>query len=146
MAAQVLAGIAAVLAVLRVCARRPGGRAEASAMAAAAPLATPYVFAADFTILLLPLVWILSQARRDGFLAWEKLALLAAYAVPALSVYFGQSFGVNIGPLAPLIMLAAVMRRVAATPQGAAKITEAMTNVDDAARSTGTSPARSVAS
>jgi len=145
MAAQVLAGIAAVLAVLRVCARRPGGRAEASAMAAAAPLATPYVFVADFTILLLPLVWILSEARRDGFLAWEKLALLAAYVAPALSAYFGQSFGMNIGPLAPLIMLAAVMRRAAATPHGTTKITAAMTSVDDAAGSTATSPARSAA-
>ena len=146
MAVQVLAGIAAVLAVLRVCARRAGGRAEASAMAAAAPLATPYVFVADFTILLLPLVWILSESRRDGFLAWEKLALLAAYVAPALSAYFGQSFGMNIGPLAPLIMLAAVMRRAAATPQGTAKITAALASVDDAAGSTATSPARSAAS
>lgn len=111
MAMQLPVGAAAVLAVLRVTAGRPGGAAEVSAMAAAAPLTTPYVSASDLTILLLPVVWILSVARRDGFLAWEKLALLAGGLLPGLSAFSGQGFGINIGPVAPLIVLAAVLRR-----------------------------------
>ena len=142
MAAQVLVGGAAVLVVVRLAARRPGGAAEVSAMAAAAPLTTPYVFASDLTILLLPVVWMLSVARRDGFLAWEKLALLAGIVVPGVSAYLGQRFGVNIGPVAPLILLASVLRRTAAMPRQSPPGPGAPTVIDLAAKGADDLPPR----
>ncbi|MBR0672037.1 glycosyltransferase family 87 protein [Neoroseomonas soli] len=104
--------LAAVLLVAAVARRRPGGRAEIAAMAAGAPLATPYIFAYDLTLLLLPVVWLWSEARRAGFLPWEKTGLVFGVATPAASIGLGLAYGVSIGPVAALIVLALVIRRI----------------------------------
>ncbi|MEO3475269.1 glycosyltransferase family 87 protein [Roseomonas sp. CAU 1739] len=109
---QICATAAATVAIVVALRPRPGGRAEVAAMAAAAPLMTPYVFGYDLTLLLLPLAWILAEARRDGFLPWEKLGLALAYVLPGVSIGFVLFAGVGIGPVAALLVFGLVMRRI----------------------------------
>ncbi|MBP0466820.1 DUF2029 domain-containing protein [Roseomonas sp. PWR1] len=111
--AATLGAIGAVAWMLR---RRPGGRAEMAAVAAGAPITTPFVFVYDLTLLLLPMAWILAEARRDGFLRWEKAGLVAAYFIPAASIVAGLSVAIGFGALAPAIMLALVLRRIGRAP------------------------------
>lgn len=111
-AAQLAVTCVVLVVVTRIAWRRPGGRAEVAAMAAGAPLVTPYLLAYDQTLLLMPMMWLWSEARRTGYLPWEKFALVAAYLLPALSIFLGLAVGVSTGPLTPLLLLALVARRV----------------------------------
>ena len=111
-----LAVTAAVLAVLvLVLRRRPGGLAEVALVAAATPLAAPFVLSYDMVLLLLPMAWLLREAGRGGgFLPWEKAGLVAAYLLPGVSIAAGLAAGIGIGPAAPAILFALVLRRLAA--------------------------------
>ncbi len=113
--AQALQGavaLAVVVLVVLALRRRPGGMAEIALIAAAAPLATPFVLSYDLVLLLLPTAWIMARAREDGFRPWEKTGLLAAWLLPGLSIAAGSAAGVTIGPLAPAILVALVLRRL----------------------------------
>uniref|UniRef100_UPI0018E01AA4 glycosyltransferase 87 family protein n=1 Tax=Roseomonas rosulenta TaxID=2748667 RepID=UPI0018E01AA4 len=114
-----LAVTAGVLVVLVVVLRgRPGGLAEVALLAAATPLAAPFVLSYDMVLLLLPMAWVIRQARQGGFLPWEKAGLVAAYLLPGVSIAVGLAGGIGIGPVAPAIMLVLVLRRLRA-PGGA---------------------------
>jgi hypothetical protein len=113
-AVQLAVMVAAVAAVVWVARRRPGGRAEVAAVAAAAPLATPFVLSYDMVLLLLPTAWLVDAARRDGFRPWEKAGLVAAYLLPGVSLGLGVATGVGLGALAPALLLALVLRRLRA--------------------------------
>ena len=121
-AAQAAAAVGAcALAVAAVRRGRPGARAEGALMAAAVPLATPYLFHYDLVILAVPLAWVLAEARRTGFLPWEGAAFVALLASPALAVAAAVAWGAP--PLAPLVsagVFAAVLRRVRHLPSAEA--------------------------
>lgn len=111
-AAQAASTVAAMAVVVLALRHRPGGRAEVAAMAAAAPLMTPYFFGYDMTLLLLPLAWLLGQARDSGFLPWERLGLALGYVLPGVSIGLSVAGVVSIGPLATLLVLVLVTRRI----------------------------------
>lgn len=115
--AQVLVAAAVIVVVARLAWRRPGGRPEVAAMAAGAPLVTPFVLAYDLTILLLPVTWLLAEGRRAGFLPWEKAGAAFVVLAPALSIWLWLRFGLSLGPAAPLAALALVVRRAALQPR-----------------------------
>lgn len=107
-------GVAAAVLLLLVqrLRLRPGGQAEVAAIAAGAPLVTPFVLTYDLVILLIPAAWLVAQARQSGWRPWEKAALAAAWALPGLSILLGIAGSVSLGPLAALPILAAVLRRL----------------------------------
>lgn len=111
-AVQAACAVAVMVAIVLALRHRPGGRAEVAAMAAAAPLMTPYVFGYDMTLLLVPLAWMLAQARTGGFLPWERLGLALGYGLPGVSIGLGITAGVGIGPLVTLLVLVLVLRRI----------------------------------
>jgi len=112
--AQAAAAAAVILAVALAAARQPGGRAEVAAMAAGAPLATPFVLTYDMTLLLLPAIWLTAEGRRTGFLPWEKLGIAAVLLAPVATILAWQGLGVSAGPLAPGLTLLLVLRRAGA--------------------------------
>ncbi len=115
---QCAATLAVVGLVCLALRHRPGGGAEVAAMAAGAPLATPFILSYDLVMLLVPLAWLLAEARRDGFLPWERLGLVAVLVLPGVSIAVGLSAQVSLGPLAPALALALVLRRLAARRAG----------------------------
>lgn len=124
--AQCLATAAALGVVAAFCRTRPEPLAMGAVMAAAAPLASPFLLDYDLVLLAIPLGWMLGQAQRTGFLPWEKSALLAGFALPWLARAIATHAGVPIGPLVVLALFAAVLRRAwIAGRQGSARMASA---------------------
>lgn len=109
---QAAATLATVAAVVRAVWRGTDGRATVALVAAGAPLVTPFVLVYDFVVLLVPTLWIATQARRDGFRPWEKSLLLLTWLMPAMAFLGGLATGVSPGPIPAAIMLALVLRRL----------------------------------
>jgi hypothetical protein len=109
---QLAVTAAVLIALVLTLRRRPGGKAEVAVVAAAAPLATPFILSYDMVVLLLPMAWLVEQARREGFMPWEKIGLVTAYLLPGVSIAAGLAGGIGIGPVAPAILLALVLRRL----------------------------------
>lgn len=109
--AQVACAFMALVVALKIVRLQPGGRGEAAAMAAAAPLMTPFIYTYDNAILILPVVWCLASARHTGFLPWEKLGLVAAVVLPATTFVLRRQFELSLGPIPAVIMLVLVLRR-----------------------------------
>jgi hypothetical protein len=113
-AVQAVATLTVCAVAWRAARRQPGGAGEVTLMAAATPLCSPYLFDYDLMILALPLAWVFAKAQRDGFLAWEKVALLAAFLVPMIARPVGAATGLALAPLATAALLALVLRRLSA--------------------------------
>ncbi|HWT09292.1 MAG TPA: glycosyltransferase family 87 protein [Roseomonas sp.] len=109
--AVVTVGVIAVTAwALR---RRPGGRAEMAAIAAGAPLVTPFVLSYDLVVLLIPTAWLLAEAKQGGFRAWEKTGIALAWLLPLAGFITGTMAGVSVAAPAGGVLLALVLRRLA---------------------------------
>lgn len=67
-------------------------------------------------MLAVPLAWVVAQARRTGFLPWEKAVLAFVYVVPLLSL-FGGRYGLPLGPPAMLALFAVALRRAWRMPR-----------------------------
>lgn len=113
------AAIACALAIAAVR-RRPGARAEGALMVAAIPLATPYLFHYDQVILAVPLAWMLGEARRTGFLPWERAAFAALLVSPALAHAAVLAWEAPLAPLVSAGVFAATLRRANQRAAGAA--------------------------
>ncbi len=87
-ALQTAVSVTAVLMLLRALkSRRPGARsgmAEMAAIGACIPFCSPFMLEYDLVILAVPMVWLLSEALRDGFRRGEGFAIIAAYLAPVL--------------------------------------------------------------
>lgn len=92
--------------------RRPGGRAEVAAIAAGAPLVTPFVLSYDLVVLLIPTAWLLAEAKQGGFRAWEKTGIAVAWLLPLAGFITGTIAGVSIAAPSGGVLLALVLRRV----------------------------------
>ena len=108
---QVLAALGASAGVIVLQRRARGSGAEGPLVVMAALLASPFLLDYDLALMAIPLAWITAQGVKTGFLPWEKIGLLAAFLLPAVSRNIAMTLGI---PLAPLVMAAlygAVMRR-----------------------------------
>ncbi len=107
---------AALVATLR---RTPDAVAQGVLMAAAAPLATPFVLDYDLTLLALPLAYLLTRALATRFLPYEKIILLAAFALPAFARSLGEHAHLPLGAVVVALLFATLARRVRAEQSGA---------------------------
>jgi alpha-1,2-mannosyltransferase len=109
--AQILAALAVCAALVRLQRRSFRSDAEGPAMVAAALLASPFLLDYDLVLLAIPLAWIARQSLVEGFLAWEKTILGAAFILPALSRSIGAYTGMPLGPLTVCAVFLLVLRR-----------------------------------
>jgi hypothetical protein len=110
-AAQVVVSITVLSVMLMVARRRPGAPAEVATLAVAACLVTPFVLDYDLMLLAVPLAWLAAEAERGGYLPWEKLVLVAAFALPLVARPLAMRGGVPVAPLMLTVLLGAVARR-----------------------------------
>jgi arabinofuranan 3-O-arabinosyltransferase len=88
---------------------------KAAALAAAAMLATPYLYIYDFPVLMIPIAFLMRMGLRDGFLAFElpgiavSCGLILAFPVVAMPTGFA----------AATLVTALIVRRAAAEYRGA---------------------------
>ena len=114
-AALGLQGVAALLAawaVWRVWSRNRDPLARAAVLAAATPLAPPYLLLYDVVFLVLPVIWLGMEGARHGYRPWERAALGVAYAMPILAL--AAPVMAPVTPLWSLALLLAVLQRQSA--------------------------------
>nr|WP_295371928.1 glycosyltransferase family 87 protein [uncultured Sphingosinicella sp.] len=91
----------ALLGLFLVARAGADARAQGATMTAAALVSTPFLLDYDLTLAAFPMVWMFIEARRTGFLPWEKIVLAAAFILPLISRSLAMSAGI---PLAPLVL------------------------------------------
>ena len=114
-AAQVAAAFCAAGLLWRLERRAYRAPAEAAAIVCAGLLASPFLLDYDLTLIAIPLAWLLGEARRTGYLPFEKTIMALAFVLPVISRTLAGAAGL---PLAPLVIAAvfALVARRAFTP------------------------------
>ncbi len=110
-AAQALSALVAGVAMTVLVRRGTTPLAGGAVLVTGTLLVTPYVLDYDLTLLAIPLAWTFTQARRTGFLPYEKVALLAAFVLPLLSRSVAANFAVPLSPVVILSLFGVVCRR-----------------------------------
>ncbi len=105
--AFVMAGL-----VLLVWRRGPAGPAHAAALVAATLLAAPMALLYDDLLLVVAMGWLARAGRKDGFLPWEKLALVCLYPMALLTWTIGTAWHIPLGPVLSAIVLSLALRRL----------------------------------
>ena len=111
-AVAVLLALAMIALVVRGW-RRFGqdGMATGALMLAATALASPYLFNYDLPFLVLPILWLVSQALQKGFRPWETALLVALWLAPYATRAAALPLGLNLMPLASALLLWLVWSR-----------------------------------
>ncbi|HZC46951.1 MAG TPA: glycosyltransferase family 87 protein, partial [Candidatus Acidoferrum sp.] len=86
---------------------------HAAALATAILLTTPYMMDYDLVVLALPIAWLALEGRRSGFLPWEKSLLAFVWLLPLFARSLAGHAMIPVAPLAMLLLLGDVARRVA---------------------------------
>ena len=84
-----------------------------SALVLSIPLTTPYAYDYDLVMLLLPLAWLVLEARATGFRRGEAALLVAAWAVPVAGTFVAEATRFQPAWLILLLLLLATWRRAA---------------------------------
>ena len=111
-AGQLGAACIAVILLVRICWRRPGGGPEMAALSTAALLVTPYLYDYDLILLTVPVAWVAGQAMQGIWLPGEKLLLLLCYLAPLGARAAGLELSITIAPPLVLTLLVFIGRRV----------------------------------
>jgi hypothetical protein len=110
-AVQGLAALAGALAVGWLWARDKAPALRHAALAAAMPLAAPVVLFYDLMPLAIAIAWLTVEIRRTGPRPWEMTILAAVWLLSGIAMPVSYLFHVPLGPLAPALTLALVVRR-----------------------------------
>jgi Glycosyltransferase family 87 len=105
-AIQSVAALMAAALTALVWARRQSLPVRSLALIAASLFAAPVILFYDLLPATIAIAWLLLDARRTGFLPWEKLLLGVVWIVPILSRGMGIAFGIPLGPVATIALLA----------------------------------------
>lgn len=124
--------VAACAAGLWLAQRRSfRGPAEPALIVLASLLASPFALDYDLLLLAFPVAWLGGEGLRHGFRPWEKLALLAGFALPLLARPLAMHAHLPIAPLVLLALSALVLRRAGALNRGRAPLPLASAAVVD---------------
>jgi hypothetical protein len=102
---------AAAGAVAHFAWRNPRSPALGPALIAATLLVSPYMLDYDLLLSAPPLAWLLAQSRCDGFRAWDKPVMLAAFVLPMVTRLLAVNLGLAVAPVVLVALLAIVLRR-----------------------------------
>ncbi len=103
---QGLTAVAAAALVAWVWWRGGSLPVRALVLIAATLIAPPVILFYDLLPAAIAIAWLVLDARKTGFLPWEKLVLCVIWIVPILSRGIGIALEVPIGPIATIALLA----------------------------------------
>lgn len=112
-AAQALCATTAIGWLIRYAVRTRDGRSAIAAMTAATGFCVPFLGEYDLPVLGIPLAWLIGEGRRTGWLAYERGVLAVLFVAPA-AITLASDRGVPLTPVAMVLLLAAVGRRLRA--------------------------------
>lgn len=117
---QILTAVAALIALVVVSWRRPGGAAEMALMVATTCLCVPFFANYDMVILAIPGAWLISEAVTSGWLPFERVTLVALYVTPFAMIPAGSN-GVPLAPAAVVGLVILLVRRIKYSSREAAE-------------------------
>ena len=85
--------------------------ASGALVLAATALTSPYLFSYDLPFLILPVLWLVREGLGQGFRDYEKLALVLLWVAPYATRAAALPLGVNLMPLASLLLVWLVWSR-----------------------------------
>ncbi len=109
--AQIATALCVVAALWRLERRAFRAPAEAAAIVCGGLLASPFLLDYDLTLIAIPLLWLLREGLRTGFLPFEKALLALAFVLPLISRAAAGAVGVPLAPLTIAAIFALTMRR-----------------------------------
>ncbi len=107
---QAASTVMMVLAVYVTFSKRGDRELQIAVLLAAVPLASPYGYNYDLTLLSVAVLWAFARAKGSGFLTGEKLVLAAAWILPLL-VVVGNTRGLPLGPPVLVAVLVVLLIR-----------------------------------
>lgn len=110
----VIAAVAAI-AVWQVWRSHAPAGSKAAVLAAATMLVSPYLFLYDAIILVIPLLWLAKEGGKPAL-----VATLWLLPIVTIAQTFGFNGPVNLNPVAPIVLLFILWRRVRSTNAAAA--------------------------
>ncbi len=85
--------------------------ARAATLAAATVAAAPLALFYDLTVVGIAMCWLVRDARKSGFLAWEKTLLLLIFLAPMFTRSFGTAWNLPVAACATLVLIGLCVRR-----------------------------------
>ena len=110
----VFAGLA-IVALIAVLRRRPGGAAEIAMLVMATGFCVPFLGIYDIVIFMVTGAWLVAAANRAGWFPYERVTLVLLYLSP-MGILAIMTHGIPLAPVALAILAALVLRRVFRTP------------------------------
>jgi hypothetical protein len=108
---QTLSAICATVAVTLLWRGQAPLAVKSAGLVIATFLATPYAWAYDTVVLTFAAAWLANEARRSGFLPWERVTVLVLLSLPAALLVLAKLANFQIGPVLLWLALAVLMRR-----------------------------------
>jgi alpha-1,2-mannosyltransferase len=102
-ALQIAVSLPALAMLARIWWRRAPLPLAGSLLVLSIPLVTPYAYDYDLVMLLLPIAWLLQEARATGFRPGEPALLIAAWALPVLGKFIAEA--TTLQPTWPILFL-----------------------------------------
>lgn len=113
--AQAIASLAVIVLTWKVWSGKGELEGKVAFMLAATPLATPYLFNYDLPFLIVPVIWLVQQARESASSAWERPMLLFFYLSPFVTRGLAMPFAANVMPWVLVWMLWEIWKRLETT-------------------------------
>jgi hypothetical protein len=108
---QIAVALMALGVLAHVWWRRAPLALAGSALVLSIPLTTPYAFDYDLVMLLIPLAWLVLEARSTGFRRGEEVLLVAAWALPVAGKFIAEATRLQPTWLVLLLLLLTTWRR-----------------------------------
>jgi hypothetical protein len=106
---QAAGTLAALFVLWRV--RGSSGNIRAAAVCAAVALSTPYLLDYDMAVVGLGTVFLYVEAKRTGFLSWERSGIAFIWMAPWFSRPAAQFAAIPLGPIAMILLAWLALRR-----------------------------------
>ena len=116
-ALQAVASLEMVMLVALIWRRDLPATVRFATLLAATLLAVPITLLYDHVLLLLAILWLVREARDNGFLPWERLSLAGIFAMSLATWPIGTIWHLPLGPIAPSVLLLLCVRRLWRTPE-----------------------------
>lgn len=110
-ALQIAVSLLALVMLAQVWWRRAPLPLAGSILVLSIPLVTPYAYDYDLVMLLLPLAWLLQEARATGFRPGEPTLLIAMWALPVVGNFIAEATTLQPTWLILLLLLMTTWRR-----------------------------------
>jgi arabinofuranan 3-O-arabinosyltransferase len=118
-AAQIVSGLFAAALAVMVWRSPAPIETKAAVLTVGTFLATPYAWDYDMVLLMFAAAWLGCEGLRTGFLAWERIAVVALLVLPLVTMMMTKLMVIPLGPAILWLVFLVLVRRGCGLPVSA---------------------------